>query len=511
MIDPYSTDVLWVVIVGFIIAFILAFGIGANSVPNSFATSVGSKVLTLRQACCLGTVCEIAGSVLLGYKVSGTVRKGVLQLTVYEGAELELMLGMFAVLISSSVLLLIAIFLKLPVSATHGIVGATLGFSLVCRGNDGINWGVLGLIVGSWFLSPVLSGVISVSLFALVRHFILNAPNPIVRGLLSLPIIYGVTVFINVFSIFLDGPTLLYFDRIPWWATLIISLCCGAVTMLTVQLVLVPFMKRKLGGQSETGSTQKTRDDEYKVDSSCTEVNGTLTGIIDNMVPPAVKMVPFAVNSEGPQTTNSNEETEPPGAVAKHGQDNLAFSLSSDNGTGQPTSEDKAAPPELFSFLQILAATFSSFARGGNDVSNAIGPVIALWLIYTEGSVQQKEETPIYILFYGGIGMSVGLWVYGQRVMKTIGEDLTKIAASTGFTIEIGAALTVLLASKIGMPISTTHCLVGSVVFVGWANATKEGVDWKLFRNIVVAWLVTVPVSGLLSAAVIAILREVAL
>nr|CAD7433919.1 unnamed protein product [Timema monikensis] len=171
-------------------------------------------------------------------------------------------------------------------------------------------------------------------------------------------------------------------------------------------------------------------------------------------------------------------------------------------------------PPEvvkLFSFLQVLTASFGSFAHGGNDVSNAIGPLIALWLIYLEGSVQQKSETPLYILLYGGFGITVGLWLWGRRVIKTIGEDLTKITASTGFTIEIGAAFTVLLASKIGIPISTTHCKVGSVVFVGWANSSKGGVDWKLFRNIIYAWVVTVPLAAGLSAACMAILRATAL
>ncbi|KAF4526164.1 hypothetical protein B566_EDAN008200 [Ephemera danica] len=171
-------------------------------------------------------------------------------------------------------------------------------------------------------------------------------------------------------------------------------------------------------------------------------------------------------------------------------------------------------PPEvsrLFSFLQILTATFGSFAHGGNDVSNAIGPLIALWLIYKEGTVQQTTETPLSILLYGGIGISLGLWIWGRRVIQTIGEDLTQITPSTGFTIEIGAAFTVLLASKIGLPISTTHCKVGSVVFVGWASSDRQGVDWKLFRNIIFAWVVTLPVAGSLSAAMMAILRAVAL
>ncbi|RXG73152.1 Sodium-dependent phosphate transporter 2 [Armadillidium vulgare] len=144
--------------------------------------------------------------------------------------------------------------------------------------------------------------------------------------------------------------------------------------------------------------------------------------------------------------------------------------------------EDSYEVSKLFSFLQILTATFGSFAHGGNDVSNAIGPLIAIWAIYTDGNVAQKSETPVYILLYGGLGISVGLWIWGRRVIQTIGENLTKVTPSSGFTIEIGSAFTVLMASKIGLPISTTHCKVGSVVFVGMTKSSRRGVDWKLFR-----------------------------
>lgn len=171
---------------------------------------------------------------------------------------------------------------------------------------------------------------------------------------------------------------------------------------------------------------------------------------------------------------------------------------------------DKVETARLFSFLQILTACFGSFAHGGNDVSNAIGPLIAVWMIYHDGNVAQESETPLAILLFGGVGISVGLWIWGRRVIKTVGEDLTKITPSSGFTIELGAATTVLAASKIGIPVSTTHCKVGSVVFVGWARS-RQGVDWKLFRNIVMAWLVTLPISGGLAAALMAIFQATAL
>ncbi|CAO2578852.1 Sodium-dependent phosphate transporter 1 [Lemmus lemmus] len=168
--------------------------------------------------------------------------------------------------------------------------------------------------------------------------------------------------------------------------------------------------------------------------------------------------------------------------------------------------QDKPEVSLLFQFLQILTACFGSFAHGGNDVSNAIGPLVALYLVYETNDVSTKVATPIWLLLYGGIGICTGLWVWGRRVIQTMGKDLTPITPSSGFSIELASALTVVIASNIGLPISTTHCKVGSVVSVGWLRS-KKAVDWRLFRNIFMAWFVTVPISGVISAAIMAIFK----
>lgn len=254
--EPFSPEILWLVILGFVIAFILAFGIGANDVANSFGTSVGSGVLTIRQACWLATICEVSGAVLIGYKVSDTMRKGILDVEMYKGTEQELMLGCLSALASSALWLLVATFFKLPISGTHSIVGSTIGFSLVARGMQGLKWSTLGTIVGSWFISPVLSGMMSVTLFWLIRKFILSAKNPLKAGLRSLPLFYGVTLAVNIFSIVHDGPKLLYMDNIPTWVALVASVSVGLIIAVLVQLFVVPWQKKKILNQDKTTKTE---------------------------------------------------------------------------------------------------------------------------------------------------------------------------------------------------------------------------------------------------------------
>ncbi|XP_044742745.1 sodium-dependent phosphate transporter 1 [Chrysoperla carnea] len=606
-IEPYSPNLIWLVVVGYIIAFILAFGIGANDCANSFGTSVGAKVLTIKQACILATIFEIAGASLIGYTVSDTIRKGILDLSQYKNQELDLMLGCISALSASAVWLILATFLNMPISGTHSIVGATVGFSLAVKGLNGIQWIQILKIGSSWFISPVLSGLISSLIYLFIYYAILIRKNPTEAGLLCLPFFYGFTAIVNIFSIVHNGPRLLYMDNLPFWLAVVISLSAGFVIMALVQLFLVPWQRKVMKkrrasaqvnfsiGESADPTpnaspskmnnrlSQLSNDDkQLSVISECAEMlplspNETTTKNIkytfcensvtpskcvkcnqdqlyckcketsNNIVPKtqqnlennkkkdsttAQKHIKLLENETTtlmtPNTSTmlliSDKKTSASSATLQNDNQILDSSHANGNHNTQPNHPfeeiEATQQPEvtrLFSFLQIMTAIFGSFAHGGNDVSNAIGPLIALWLIYTEGTVEQKSETPIFILLYGGLGITAGLWILGRRVIQTVGTDLTKITPTTGFSIELGSAFTVLLASKIGIPISTTHCKVGSVVFVGMASAvtTKVGsptkvVDMGLFRNIIYAWIITVPMTAALSAGCMVALRSIA-
>ncbi|XP_069070423.1 sodium-dependent phosphate transporter 1 [Pleurodeles waltl] len=662
------TAFLWLLVVGFIIAFVLAFSVGANDVANSFGTAVGSGVVTLRQACILASIFETVGSVLLGAKVSETIRKGLIDVEMYNTTQELLMAGSVSAMFGSAVWQLVASFLKLPISGTHCIVGATIGFSLVAKGQQGVQWIELLRIVLSWFISPLLSGIMSALLFFLVRQFILRKADPVPNGLRALPVFYACTIGINLFSIMYSGAPLLGFDKVPLWGIILIAMGCALICALIVWFFVCPRMRRKIErhksspsesplmaikSRERNSSLRKSDPEEVKIplcNGICIENKGSVecgdTPVIpraaaeertvsfnlgdsddvpereksssqelketniDNAMNGRVQLpsgnhvqfnqtVSNQINSSGqyqyhtvhkdsglykdllhklhlakvgdcmgdnadrPLRRNNSytsytmaicgmpldsfrpRDNEPKGEelekltwtgaaenkkrtrmdsytsycnavadplpeVAEVDESKVELGPEDPKGSTHSLEEwhdqDKPEISMLFQFLQILTACFGSFAHGGNDVSNAIGPLVALWLVYQTGDVATKAHTPIWLLLYGGVGICIGLWVWGRRVIQTMGKDLTPITPSSGFSIELASALTVMIASNVGLPISTTHCKVGSVVSVGWLRSRKA-VDWRLFRNIFLAWFVTVPISGLISAAIMALFK----
>ncbi|XP_058050285.1 sodium-dependent phosphate transporter 1-like [Ahaetulla prasina] len=640
---------LWMLALGFAIAFVLAFSVGANDVANSFGTAVGSGVVSLRRACVLASVFETAGSVLLGAKVSETIQKGLIDVGLYTTAPELLMAGSVSAMFGSAVWQLAASFLRLPISGTHCIVGATIGFSLVAKGQKGVRWSELLKVVLSWFISPLLSGIMSAVLFFLVRLFILSKEDPVPNGLRALPIFYACTIGINLFSVMYSGAPLLGFDKIPLWGLILVSSGSAILCALFVWFFICPRMKKKieqeikpspsesplmrkkdslkeqdemkatenimaddedgsnpvdaphkaaleeravsfnLGDLEEIPEREKVEMKETIIYSGAMQLsNGSLVQlnhVVSNHISSSghyhtvhkdsglykellhklhLAKVGDCMGDSGEKPLRRNnsytsytmaicgmpldsfrakeaeskgaEEMEKltwPGVDSKkrirmdsytsycnavadaHPADvdlqkvelgGPANRKDSDCSLDEWHDQDKPEVSLLFQFLQILTACFGSFAHGGNDVSNAIGPLVALYLVYQTGSVSSTVATPIWLLLYGGVGICTGLWIWGRRVIQTMGKDLTPITPSSGFSIELASALTVIIASNVGLPISTTHCKVGSVVSVGWLRS-KKAVDWRLFRNIFMAWFVTVPISGVLSAAIMALFK----
>ncbi|CCD61416.1 Phosphate transporter [Caenorhabditis elegans] len=474
--DFDQSSVLWALIVGIILAFLLGAGMGANDVSNAFGTSVGSGVLTIIQAYILASIFETLGSVLVGWSVVDTMRKGVVDISQYENTPKEFLLGQIAVLGGCSAWLLIATVLHMPVSTTHSLVGATIGFSVVLRGFNGIQWMAIVKIVCSWFISPVLSGIISSIIYMIVDHTVLRTANPLKNGLRALPVFYFVCMAFNALMVFWDGSKLLHFDEIPVWGIVIIVLGVGTIAAAFANFVMKPRIRAKIQ-DSEAPPTPPMFSDVESARGSA-------------------ELEEFTEGS----VTNQQKTMSTPGKIRKF----FTWLLP------DRTRSDSRSITQLFSTIQVFTACFAGFAHGANDVSNAVAPLAAIISVYRTKSVEQKEAVPIYVLLYGVLAICIGLWTFGHYVIKTVGTKMSEINPASGFTIEFGAAMTSLVASKLGLPISTTHCLVGSVVAVG-ALRSEDGVKWSTFRNIFMSWVITLPVSGLISAGIMLIIKWAAL
>lgn len=464
---------LWALIVGICLAFLLGFGMGANDVSNAFGTSVGSGALTLIQAYFLATIFETLGAVLVGYNVIDTMRKGVVDVAVYNNSAGDFMIGQVACLGGTATWLLIATFLHLPVSTTHAVVGATLGFSIACKGFQGIQWMMVVNIVASWFISPIFSGCVSLCLYLFVDHVILRTSNPVANGLMWLPIFYFVCLTFNMFMISYQGSKVLHLSTVPLWIAILISLGAGIIAALVCHFLVVPRIKKYIA----KGKTEGTRD------------SNTSSVVISVLEDPQMDKVAIRSGSTTISTCSSEEES--PESPKELGKFKKFFKWL------LPDQERTESPDTLkmFTSVQTLTACFAGFAHGANDVCNAIAPLVALIAVYRDFDVYQKKETPIYVLLYGVLAICVGLWCLGHKVIRTVGTKMSEVNPASGFCIEFGAAVTALLASKLGLPISTTHCLVGTVVAVGTVKAGKS-IDWSLFRNVALSWVVTLPVAG---------------
>ncbi|CAO4380273.1 unnamed protein product [Caenorhabditis nigoni] len=464
---------LWALIVGICLAFLLGFGMGANDVSNAFGTSVGSGALTLVQAYFLATIFETLGAVLVGYNVIDTMRKGVVDVAVYNNSAGDFMVGQVAALGGTATWLLIATFLHLPVSTTHAVVGATLGYSIACKGFQGIQWMMVVNIIASWFISPIFSGCVSLLLYLFVDHVILRTSNPVRNGLMWLPIFYFVCLAFNMFMISYQGSKVLDLSTVPLWIAILISLGAGIIAAVVCHFLVVPRIRKYIAKGKET----ETRD---------SNASSIVISISEDP-----EMCKTAIQSGSTvsvctsETETEQSPAEPPGKVKEF----FTWLLPDKKRTESPDTL------RMFTSVQTLTACFAGFAHGANDVCNAIAPLVALIAVYRDFDVYQKRETPIYVLLYGVLAICVGLWCLGHKVIRTVGSKMSEVNPASGFCIEFGAAVTALLASKLGLPISTTHCLVGAVVAVGSVKAGRS-IDWGLFRNVAFSWVVTLPVAG---------------
>lgn len=418
--DIISTYGSSLVIFAAIVGFLMAWGIGANDVANAMGTSVGSKALTIKQAIIIAMIFEFAGAYLAGGEVTSTIRKGIIDASFYVDSPELLVFGMTAALLAAGLWLIIASYFGWPVSTTHSIVGAIVGFSAVGVGMDSVTWTKVGGIVGSWIITPLISGIIAYFIFMSSQKLIFNTKNPITNAKRYVPLYMFLAGFILSLVTIKKGlkHVGLHFESTE---SFLLALAIGVIIAIAGKF----FINR------------------IKID------------------PKADKEMHFA-----------NVE-------------------------------------KIFALLMIVTACAMAFAHGSNDVANAIGPLAAVVnIIGNDGEIAKKAALAWWILPLGGIGIVLGLAIFGKRVMATIGQGITHLTPSRGFAAELAAASTVVIASGTGLPISTTQTLVGAVLGVGMARGIAA-LNLGVVRNIVISWVITLPIGAALSIVFFYMLKAI--
>lgn len=397
-----------ILIVGYVFGFYMAWNIGANDVANSMASAVGAKAITIRQAVFIAGILNIVGATFIGSHVTNTIRKGIVSTEVLTDPHLAL-LGALSALLAAALWVSFATWKSLPVSTTHSIVGAMIGYGIMAGGFGVINWGKLGAVVLSWVISPVFSLVIAFVMFKIIIRVVLSHSDRFGRALKYSPFFIGIAIFVVVQSFLFKTP-------------LGKSLKVGA----PVSLVLAVFIAA-LGGL-------------------------------------AIKQLLARYVVDGGQGAES-----------------------------------------IFRKIQIGTSCYVALAQGANDVANAIGPLAVIYFLVKAGNVGTSVPVPLFLLLFGGVGIACGIGMAGYRVMDTIGTKITTLSNTRGFSVDFAAATTVLIASKLGLPVSTTHAAVGGVLGVGIARGF-EAVNFGIVLKIMLYWVLTVPAAALTSMAVFKIL-----
>lgn len=397
------------IVLACVFGLLMAWGVGANDVANAMGTSVGSKAITIKQAVVIAAIFEFAGAYLAGGQVTKTIRNDIIDPTLFANTPELLIYGMLASLLSAAIWLIIASRSGWPVSTTHSIIGAIVGFAAVGIGPEAVNWGKVGSVALSWIISPAIAGIIAYWLFISIQKFIMNTDNPLENAKKYVPI-----------YVFLAG---------------------FVIAMVTIEKGL-----KHVGIDFSTGESL--------------------------IIAAAVGVMVMAL-----------------GFILVH---RLKFDPEADRDFHFANVE------RVFGILMIITASAMAFAHGSNDVANAVGPLAAVLSIAGSGSVLQESSVPPWVLMLGGIGIVIGLFTYGHKVIATIGRGITELTPSRGFAAELSAATTVVLASGTGLPISTTQTLVGAVLGVGMARGIAA-LNMNVVRKIFLSWIVTLPVGAALS------------
>ncbi|KAF9898005.1 Na+/Pi symporter [Lobosporangium transversale] len=493
--------------IGLFFAFMDAYGIGANDVANSFATSVGSGSVTLAQALIIACFCEFFGAFLLGANTTETIKSGIVSTELYAATPELLMLTMVCALIGSSTWVLFASSRGWPVSTTHAIVGAITGAAISAFGADGIQWNGIVKIVLSWIISPVASGIVCGIIFMFTKYVVLNHDDSFRRGLIAIPAYFGIALTVNVFYIIFKGaPNSSLKDAIG--VPIGIAFGVGAFVFLWCFFFLRPFLRRKIQDNEDlrwfhlfyiplVGKREKAPVHEEETAQKPGEKSAD------------------GIDGEGQANSSLEQLEKGEKTFAQKLKGKLLHGLTQDINTTTHDVHTSAAhanatkfdhdTERLFSAVQVITACFTSFAHGSNDVANAIGPLATIYHIWENASFDSKAPVPVWILVFGGAAIDLGLMTYGYHVMRTLGNKMTYMSPTRGFSAEMGTSITILTCSKLSLPVSSTHCITGATTAIGLLSGGGfKSLNWRLLLGVFASWILTLPAAGLTSGIIFA-------
>ncbi|KAH6899345.1 sodium:inorganic phosphate symporter [Coprinopsis sp. MPI-PUGE-AT-0042] len=561
--------------IGLIFSALDAFMIGANDVANSFATSVSSKSLTLFQACCAAAVMEFLGAVLVGARVTSTIKDGIVPSSIFDGNAGVQLLGFTCAIVASSIWLTIATRLSWPVSTTYSIVSAITGIGIATGGWDAPKWGWnnakgLAAVFSGLVIAPALAAAIASVLYLFVKFGVMKRANSARWGLITAPIFFFLVGSVLTLSIVYKGsPSLGLKDKLKGGTLAAPVVGAGAVVALLSILFWLPFVHAKVvkkdytlrwyhffmgpllwrrQAPADAGSVDAVPDyrirgsnnldnvgPEFPTTNSETDSErGAKEKDIDGAdaadatpAPAQPKVYPSALAEAIEKHPIEGAWAEPKNLyivlryravpfikkVLTHGTTVDVHALQTEGASAKHIadvhSRARQYPNEtehLYSFMQVFTACVASFAHGANDVSNAIGPFSVIYHTWKTGTTADKTPVPVWVLAFGGAMIVIGLATYGYNIMRVLGNRITLHSPSRGFSMELAASITVILASQFGIPVSTTMCITGATVGVALCNGDIWATNWRAIGWIYLGWIGTVPVVATMSACLMGIL-----
>ncbi len=471
----------------------MAFNIGGNDVANSFGTSVGAGTLSIRQALLVAAVFEVSGAVLAGGEVTSTIRGGIVDLGKMAIQPMDFVFIMMSALLAAAFWLLYATKKGYPVSTTHAIVGAIVGSSIclgiLMAGTDSalalVKWDKIGQIALSWVISPLLGGAVSYLLFFQIKKHILS---------------YNEDAEARIKAIRQEKKALKRthkeaFERLSE----IQKISYTHAMTRDVQTMSDPdFQPEELESEYYRNLYQIEQKRDSVGAHRALESWVPLIACIGAMIISSMLLFKGLKNVDLGLTTLHN--------YLIMGMIGAAVWMATFIFIKTLKGESLERSTFLvFSWMQVFTASGFAFSHGSNDIANAIGPFAAILDILRTGASGSQAAIPPIAMITFGVALIVGLWFIGKEVIQTVGKNLTEMHPASGFAAELSAAAVVMLASVLGLPVSSTHILIGAVLGIGLVN---QQTNWDLMKPIALAWIITLPAAALLSAGAFMGLRS---